>query len=319
MPQATIGVIGGSGLYRMEGMTYIEEVAVQTPFGNPSDVITVGKVEGVSMAFLPRHVRGHRISPTEIPVRANIWALKSLGVEWVISVSAVGSLRQHIAPRDLVVPNQLFDRTKSRVNTFYEGGIVVHVTFAEPFCSTLSNLLLASASELGDVNVHAGGTYVCMEGPLFSTKAESIVYRSWGMEIIGMTALPEAKLAREAELCYAMVACATDYDTWHESEESVTVEMVIGNLSANVNNAQRILRKVAQKIPADRSANTCECPSALATAILTDRARIPTEVTEKYSLLIGRTGRKSVFYVHLLLTPAGVRGPSCHKKCRRES
>ncbi len=288
MPQARIGVIGGSGLYQMEGMSDVEEVAVQTPFGDPSDVITIGKVEGVPMAFLPRHGRGHRISPTEIPVRANIWALKSLGVEWVISVSAVGSLREHIAPRDLVIPNQLFDRTKSRVNTFFEGGIVVHVTFAEPFCSTLSGLLLSSAHELGDVKVHEGGTYVCIEGPLFSTKAESIVYRSWGMDIIGMTALPEAKLAREAELCYAMVACATDYDCWHESEESVTVEMVVGNLSANVANAQRILRSVAQKIPADRSANTCECPGALSAAIMTERSRIPAEAKEKYSLLIGK-------------------------------
>jgi 5'-methylthioadenosine phosphorylase len=288
MPRATIGVIGGSGLYRMEGMTDVEEVAVQTPFGEPSDVITVGKVEGISMAFLPRHGRGHRISPTEIPVRANIWALKSLGVEWVISVSAVGSLREHIAPRDLVIPDQLFDRTKSRVNTFYEGGIVVHCTFAEPFCSTLSKLLLDSARELGDVRVHEGGTYVCVEGPLFSTKAESNTYRSWGIDIIGMTALPEAKLAREAELCYAAIACVTDYDCWHESEESVTVEMVIGNLIANVANAQRILRSVAKKIPADRSANTCGCSSALATAILTDRSRIPAEVKEKYSLLIGK-------------------------------
>jgi len=288
MPQATIGVIGGSGLYRMEGMTDIEEVAVQTPFGNPSDVITVGKVEGVSMAFLPRHGRGHRISPTEIPVPANIWALKSLGVEWVISVSAVGSLREHIAPRDLIIPDQLFDRTKSRVNTFFEGGIVVHCTFAEPFCPTLSELLLESASELRDVKVLAGGTYVCIEGPLFSTKAESRVYRSWGMDIIGMTALPEAKLAREAELCYATIACATDYDVWRESEESVTVEMVIGNLSANVANAQRILRLVAQKIPADRSANTCGCPGALENAILTDRSLIPEEVKERYSLLIGK-------------------------------
>lgn len=288
MPQARIGVIGGSGLYRMEGMSDVEEVAVQTPFGDPSDVITIGKVEGVPMAFLPRHGRGHRISPTEIPARANIWALKSLGVEWVISVSAVGSLREHIAPRDLVIPNQLFDRTKSRVNTFYEGGIVVHVTFADPFCPTLSGLLLSSARELGDVKVHEGGTYVCIEGPLFSTRAESIAYRSWSMDIIGMTALPEAKLAREAELCYAMVACVTDYDCWHESEESVTVEMVVGNLSANVANAQRILRRVAQKIPANRNGNTCECPSALSTAIMTDRSKIPAQVKEKYSLLIGK-------------------------------
>ena len=288
MPQAKIGVIGGSGLYRMESMTEVEEVAVQTPFGDPSDRITVGKVEGVSMAFLPRHGRGHRISPSELPVRANIWALKSLGVEWVISVSAVGSLREHIAPRDFVIPDQLFDRTKSRVNSFFEGGIVVHSTFADPFCPTLSALLLESAREPGNVKVHEGGTYVCMEGPLFSTRAESRTYRSWGMDIIGMTALPEAKLAREAELCYAIVACVTDYDSWHESEESVTVEMVIGNLNANVANAQRILRSVARKIPADRSANTCECPSALATAIMTDHNMIPPEVREKYSLLIGK-------------------------------
>lgn len=288
MPQAKIGVIGGSGLYRMEGMSEIEEVEVETPFGRPSDVITIGKVEGVSMAFLPRHGRGHRISPSELPARANIWALKSLGVEWIISVSAVGSLREHIAPRDLLIPDQLFDRTKSRVNSFFEGGLVVHCTFAEPFCSTLSELLIEAAGELGDVKVHTGGTYVCMEGPLFSTRAESRVYRSWGMDVIGMTALPEAKLAREAELCYATIACITDYDCWRESEESVTVEMVINNLSANVTNAQRILRAVARKIPADRAANTCECPSALASAILTDRASIPAEVKEKYGLLIDK-------------------------------
>ncbi len=288
MAQAKIGVIGGSGLYRMEGMTEVEEVEIETPFGKPSDVITVGKVEGVSMAFLPRHGRGHRISPSDLPVRANIWALKSLGVEWVISVSAVGSLREHIAPRDLLIPDQLFDRTKSRVNSFFEHGLVVHCTFAEPFCPTLSGLLVEAASELGDVKVHTGGTYVCMEGPLFSTKAESRAYRSWGMDVIGMTALPEAKLAREAELCYATIACITDYDCWHESEESVTVEMVISNLSANITNAQRILRAVARKIPADRSANTCECPSALSAAILTDRASIPADLKEKYSLLIGK-------------------------------
>ena len=288
MPQASIGVIGGSGLYRMEDMTDVEEIAIHTPFGDPSDVITIGKVEGVSMAFLPRHGRGHRLSPTEIPVRANIWALKSLGIEWLIAVSAVGSLREHIAPRDLVIPDQLFDRTKSRVNSFFEGGIVVHCPFAEPFCSTLSHLLLESARELGNVKVHEGGTYVCMEGPLFSTKAESNTYRNWGMDIIGMTALPEAKLAREAELCYATVACATDYDCWHESEESVTVEMVMSNLSANIANAQRILRSVARKIPANRSANTCGCPSALAASIQTDRSIIPADVKAKYSLLIGK-------------------------------
>lgn len=288
MPQAKIGVIGGSGLYRMEGMTEITEVEVETPFGRPSDVITVGRVEGVFMAFLPRHGRGHRIAPSDLPVRANIWAFKSLGVEWVVSVSAVGSLREHIAPRDLLIPDQLFDRTKSRVNSFFERGLVVHCTFAEPFCSTLSQLLVEAAGELGDVTVHRGGTYVCMEGPLFSTRAESQAYRSWGMDVIGMTALPEAKLAREAELCYATIACITDYDCWHASEESVTVELVLNNLSANVTNAQRILRAVARKIPAERAANTCECPSALSAAILTDRASIPAELKERYGLLINR-------------------------------
>ncbi len=288
MPQAMIGVIGGSGLYRMESMTEVEEVKVQTPFGDPSDVITIGNVNGVSMAFLPRHGRGHRISPTEIPARANIWALKSLGVEYVISVSAVGSLREDIAPRDLIIPDQLFDRTKSRVNSFFENGMVVHCTFADPFCPTLSKLLLDSARALGDVKVHAGGTYVCMEGPLFSTRAESRVYRKWGMDIIGMTALPEAKLAREAELCYATIACATDYDSWHETEESVTVEMVIGNLFANVSNAQRILQSVAQQIPADRATLACDCSHALASAILTDAKLIPAETKEKYNLLISK-------------------------------
>lgn len=288
MSQATIGVIGGSGLYRMEQMTEVEEVRVSTPFGEPSDVITIGQVSGVSMAFLPRHGRGHRISPTDIPVRANIWALKSLGVQWIISVSAVGSLREDIAPRDLVIPNQLFDRTKSRVNSFFEQGVVVHCTFAEPFCPTLSKLLLASAQELPGVKVHEGGTYVCMEGPLFSTKAESRVYRKLEMDIIGMTALPEAKLAREAEICYATVACVTDYDSWHESEEPVTVEMVIGHLNANVANAQRILQDVASKIPADRAHVACDCDHALATSIMTDPATIPAQIKEKYDLLIGK-------------------------------
>src|ERR1700733_3059658 len=234
MVQAKIGVIGGSGLYNMEGMTDTVEVAIETPFGRPSDVITVGNVDGVPMAFLPRHGRGHRYSPSEVPARANIWALKSLGVEWIISVSAVGSLREDVAPRDLLIPDQIFDRTKSRVNSFYQGGIVVHCSFADPYCSTLRGLILAAGQDLTDVKVHDGGTYACMEGPLFSTKAESNVNRKLGMDVIGMTALPEAKLAREAEICYATIACITDYDCWRE--EAVTVDMVIANLSANVAN-----------------------------------------------------------------------------------
>ncbi len=288
MPQAKIGIIGGTGLYRMDGMTDVEEVTIQTPFGDPSDAITIGKVSGISMAFLPRHGRGHRISPTAIPVRANLWALKSLGVEAVISVSAVGSLREDIAPRDLVIPDQLFDRTKSRVNSFFDDGIVVHRTFAEPFCPVLSKLVLDAAYKLGEVKVHAGGTYARLEGPLFSTRADSHVERKLGMDIIGMTALPEAKLAREAELCYAALACATDYDCWHESEESVTVEMVIGHLHANVTNAQRILRLIAQQFSSTHLDQSCGCAQALATSIVTDPALIPAEVKEKYQLLIGK-------------------------------
>ncbi len=288
MAEAKIGVIGGSGLYHMEGMTDVEEVQVSTPFGAPSDAITVGRVEGVSIAFLPRHGRGHRLTPTEVPSRANIYALKSLGVEWVISVSAVGSMREDVAPLDLLIPDQLFDRTKSRVNSFFEGGLVVHCSFADPFCPTLADILWQSAQEFGDVKVHRGGTYLCIEGPLFSTKAESRIYRQWGVDVIGMTALPEAKLAREAELCYATIACATDYDVWHDTAESVTVEMVIGNLMKNVANAQRIIRAVAKRIPTDRAQNACECPHALESAILTDRSRIPADVREKYHLLAGK-------------------------------
>ena len=288
MPDAVIGVIGGTGLYHMDDMTDVEEVTISTPFGDPSDSIMVGKVEGVSMAFLPRHGRGHRLSPSEIPVRANLWALKSLGVEWVISVSAVGSLREEIAPRDLVIPDQLFDRTKSRVNSFFEQGIVVHCAFADPFCPTLRQLLLDSARQLDGVKVHDSGTYVCMEGPLFSTKAESRIYRSLGLDIIGMTALPEAKLAREAELCYATIACSTDYDCWHETEESVTVEMIIGNLQANVANAQSILRHIARVLPSSREQNACNCAHSLAGAITTNPAAIPAEVKEKYALFLDK-------------------------------
>ncbi len=288
MPHARIGVIGGSGLYLMEGMTDVEEVEISTPFGRPSDAITIGKIDGVSMAFLPRHGRGHVLSPTEIPVRANIWALKSLGVEWLLSVSAVGSLREELAPRHIVIPDQLFDRTKSRVNSFFENGLVAHVSFADPYCETLNHLVYEAASEIEGLSVHRGGTYVCMEGPLFSTRAESNVYRQWGMDIIGMTALPEAKLAREAELCYSTIACVTDYDCWREEEEPVSVEMVIGHLNANVTNAKSILRTLVTRIPEDRQVNTCPCPGALSMAIQTDRSNISPEVKEKYSLLVGK-------------------------------
>jgi 5'-methylthioadenosine phosphorylase len=288
MAQAKIGVIGGSGLYQMDGMTDITEEHIDTPFGAPSDSITIGKVEGMPIAFLPRHGRGHRISPSEIPVRANIWAMKSLGVEWLISVSAVGSMREDVAPLDILVPDQLFDRTRSRVNSFYEGGVVVHCTFADPFCATLSRALGSAAESLGTVKVHRGGTYICIEGPLFSTRAESRIYRQWGVDVIGMTAIPEAKLAREAELHYATLACITDYDSWHETEEAVTAEMVVANLQHNVRTAQQVIREIARRAATLGEGATCECGHALATAILTNPQAVPAETRERYRLLLGK-------------------------------
>ena len=286
LPQATIGVIGGSGLYQMDGLSDVQEVRVETPFGAPSDVITVGRLGDVSLAFLPRHGRGHRLNPTEVPSRANIWALKRLGVQWVFSVSAVGSLREDYAPLHLVVPDQIFDRTRLRPGSFFEGGVVVHASFADPFCPHLSGLLWETMSGMGDVTSHRGGTLVCIEGPLFSTKAESHIYRQLGCDIIGMTALPEAKLAREAELCYATIACVTDYDVWRESEETVTVEMVVANLQKNVANAQRIIRNMAGRLPADRATSPCDCSHALANAIMTTPEMIPASARERYALLL---------------------------------
>ncbi len=284
MPHATIGVIGGSGLYQMEGMTNVEEVRISTPFGDPSDSITIGAIGNTSVAFLPRHGRGHRIMPTELPARANIYALKSLGVEWIISVSAVGSLKEEVRPLDMVVPDQLIDRTKSRVNTFFGNGLVAHVGFADPFCPVLSNLLYLTAREVG-ATVHYGGAYVVMEGPLFSTRAESNLYRSWGASVIGMTALPEAKLAREAEMCYATIACATDYDCWHETEEDVTVDMIIANLLKNVDTSKSIIRRVADRVPSVRD---CVCANALQNAIITARDLIPEQTKKDMALLIGK-------------------------------
>jgi 5'-methylthioadenosine phosphorylase len=283
-----LGVIGGSGLYAMEGLTDIDEVMPETPFGAPSDAIVTGMLGEQPVAFLPRHGRGHRISPTEVPSRANIHALKALGVEWIISVSAVGSLREDYAPLDLVVPDQIFDRTRSRANTFFEGGVVAHISFANPFCPHLSDQLWNAMGALGDFRAHHGGVYVCMEGPQFSTRAESNAYRKLGFDLIGMTALPEAKLAREAEICYATVACVTDYDVWHESGESVTVEMVVANLTRNVENARRIIRAVAAGMPATRAAQTCGCEQALANAVMTDRSRITAPLRAKYGLLLGK-------------------------------
>jgi 5'-methylthioadenosine phosphorylase len=278
----SLAVIGGSGLYAMPDLKNVREVKVKTPFGAPSDTIVVGVLQGTPIAFLPRHGRGHRINPSEVNHRANIYALKTLGVEQIISVSACGSLKEELKPRDMVFPDQLFDRTKSRPSTFYEKGIVAHVGVANPYCTELAQRLYRKATDL-KFQTHRGGTYVCIEGPQFSTKAESKVYRSLGFSVIGMTNIPEAKLAREAEICYAAVALVTDYDVWHE--EPVTVEMVIGNLTANSANVQTLLRSVIAELVRERH---CECASALQYAILTDRKLIPAKVKKELKPLIGR-------------------------------
>lgn len=284
MAEARIGVIGGSGLYEMEGLTEIEEVKVKTPFGEPSDLIVIGTLEGRRVAFLPRHGRGHQIMPTELPSRANIYALKSLGVEHIIAVSACGSMKEAIHPLDMVIPDQIFDRTRGRINTFFGGGVVAHISFDEPFCPNLSALLYQAARETG-AKVHKGGTFVVIEGPSFSTKAESRIYRGWGVEIIGMTVLPEAKLAREAEICYAVLANVTDYDVWLVSEEPVSVEMLIDNLLKNAEMAKKIIKKVVPNIP---EARTCFCPTALKNTIITSKDRIPEKAKKELGLLIGK-------------------------------
>jgi 5'-methylthioadenosine phosphorylase len=284
MAQAKIGVIGGSGIYEMEGLTGIEEVRVKTPFGDPSDSIVIGTLEGQRVAFLPRHGRGHRIMPSELPARANIYALKTLGVEHIISISACGSLKQEMAPLDIVVPDQLFDRTKGRPSTFFGNGLVAHISFADPFCPCLSEVLYEAAKASG-AHVHRGGTLVVMEGPAFSTKAESRIYRQWGADLIGMTALPEAKLAREAEMCYSTIAHVTDFDVWHPSHGSVTVEMIVKNLLKNAEVSKRIVRKAVQAIASER---TCTCSSALKDAIITARDRIPEQIKRDLAPLIGK-------------------------------
>lgn len=282
--QATIGIIGGSGLYAMDGLEDVREVSPTTPFGAPSDVITLGRIGEQRLAFLPRHGRGHRLSPTDVPVRANLYALKALGVRRIISVSAVGSMREDVPPLDLVIPDQVFDRTKSRVSSFFGDGIVAHVGFADPFCPDLSARLATAAEQIG-VPTHRGGTYLCIEGPQFSTKAESRIYRQWGVDVIGMTAIPEAKLAREAELCYATLAFVTDYDVWHAAAEAVTVEMVVKNLTANVDNARRIIRAVTPHLDTPSS---CPCGSALENAIMTAPEGVPAATRSKLALLIDR-------------------------------
>jgi len=288
MPQAKIGVIGGSGLYDIEGMTDIEEVDIKTPFGQPSDTIVVGKLEGVGVAFLPRHGRGHRILPTEVPVRANIYALKSLGVGHIIAINSVGSLKEEFKPGDLLIPDQLIDRTRSRVNTFFGEGVVVHIPFGEPVCPDLSQVVYRAAKDAG-ATTHRGGTYVVMEGPAFSTRAESLLYRAWEADVIGMTALPEAKLAREAEICYAIIACVTDYDCWHRKHEAVTAEIILNTLRQNIGIAKKIIRLALGRVPEKRD---CGCGSALKTAIVTAPELIPDEQKKKLDLLIGKYIRK---------------------------
>ena len=279
-----IGIIGGSGLYDIEGLRDVKQVAVQTPFGRPSDDIMMGEVNGVRVAFLSRHGRGHRLSPSEINYRANIYALKSIGVRRVISVSAVGSMKESVKPGDVVLPDQFIDLTKRRSSTFFEGGAVAHVAFGEPVCASLASSLLNAARSVG-ATVHEGGTYVCIEGPQFSTKAESRLYRAWGVSVIGMTNLPEAKLAREAELCYATVALATDYDCWHETEEAVTVEAILTTLRRNVALAKKLLREAVQSAA---SVKTCRCQRALQDAIVTAPERIPAALRRKLGVLTER-------------------------------
>ena len=284
MPQAEIGIVGGSGLYSMPGLSDVREVKVETPFGNPSDPYVVGTLEGRKVAFLARHGRGHRILPTELNFRANIYGLKKLGVERIVSVSAVGSLKEEHKPLDFVIPDQFFDRTRHRVDTFFGDGIVAHIGLADPVCPQLSTVVEGACKKAG-VAGKRGGTYLSMEGPQFSTKAESNVYRSWGMDVIGMTNLQEAKLAREAEICYVTVAMVTDYDCWHPHHDAVTVDQVVAVLLKNAENAARVVRETVAAMPKER---TCKCGAALAHAILTERDKIPAATRQKLSLILDK-------------------------------
>jgi 5'-methylthioadenosine phosphorylase len=279
-----IGIIGGSGLYDIEGIEILDEVAIETPFGAPSDRVVIGRLGDRKVAFLPRHGRGHRHNPTQIPVRANIWALKSLGVFWLTTVSAVGSLRKEIAPRHFVIPDNAIDRTRNRVDTFFDD-LAVHVGFSYPFERMLRSVVLDACREVG-VTHHDGGVYVCMEGPLFSTKAESELHRSWGASVIGMTALPEAKLAREAEMAYASICLATDYDVWHE-DEYVDVSQVMANVAANVSNVKAVLKAIIPRIPLEREAEN-EASSALRYALMTNPSLISDEAWAKVGLLLSK-------------------------------
>ena len=279
-----IGVIGGSGLYRMEALAKVRETRVGTPFGRPSDSYVKGNLGGTQMVFLPRHGRGHRRLPTEVNFRANIFGMKKLGAEWIISVSAVGSLREEIAPGHVVIPDQFIDRTTQRASTFFGNGIVAHVSLADPFCPVLSEALHRAAHQEG-AKVHPKGTYLCMEGPQFSTRAESGLYRSWGADVIGMTNLQEAKLAREAEICFATLALATDYDCWNQSAADVEIESVLAVLKQNVELAQRVINRAIELIPSERS---CGCATAVKDAIITDRDRIPKKRIRELKPIVGK-------------------------------
>lgn len=286
MIQAKIGIIGGSGLYKMDALKEVQEVPMDTPYGSPSDALIVGKLEGTTVAFLARHGRNHHLIPSELPFRANIHAMKQLGVEYLISASAVGSLREDVKPLDMVVPDQFIDRTKNRVSTFFGQGLVAHIAFADPVCNTLAGVVgdAVASLELPDVTLHRGGTYVCMEGPAFSTKAESNLYRSWGATIIGMTNLPEAKLAREAEIAYATLALVTDYDCWHPDHDSVTVEMVIANLQRNAINAQKVIQETVRRL--SENPFVSDAHSALKNAILTPLDKAPLTSKARLDLLL---------------------------------
>jgi 5'-methylthioadenosine phosphorylase len=280
----SIGIIGGSGLYDMAELTDREERRVQTPFGEPSAPYVIGTLRGKRVAFLARHGAGHRLLPSELNFRANIYGLKTLGVEYILSASAVGSLKQEFKPMDLVIPDQFLDRTRGRISTFFGRGLVAHVGFAHPFCKRLSDLAFGSARTAG-ATVHKGGTYVCMEGPQFSTLAESKLYRSWGMDIIGMTNLQEAKLAREAEICYTTIALVTDYDCWHPEHDHVTVEMIVANLTQNAKMAQQVIAGAVDALPFER---TCECATALKYAIITRPDAVPADVKRELAPIVGR-------------------------------
>ena len=284
MEQIQIGIIGGSGLYDMAEVTDRKEVTVSTPFGDPSGPYVLGTLRGKRVAFLSRHGAGHRLSPSELNFRANIFGMKTLGVEYILSASAVGSLKEEYKPLDIVIPDQFIDRTRGRVSTFFGRGLVAHIAFAHPFCKILSDVALTSGKGAG-ATIHKGGTYVCMEGPQFSTLAESKLYRSWGADIIGMTNLQEAKLAREAEICYTTIALVTDYDCWHADHESVTVEMIIANLTQNARTAQQIIAGAVDRLPFER---TCECASALKDALITRPEVIPESTARELAPLVGK-------------------------------